>query len=41
MFFPGSKEYDSHKEVTDPVTGSATAIFWTVTHFYAGVAQIF
>ncbi|KAJ7063648.1 glycosyltransferase family 1 protein [Mycena amicta] len=35
------KEYDTRKEVSDPVTGGASAIFWTVTHYYAGIAQIF
>nr|GAT54436.1 glycosyltransferase family 1 protein [Mycena chlorophos] len=35
------KEYETRKEVSDPVTGSASAIFWTVTHYYAGIAQIF
>ncbi|CAK5279180.1 unnamed protein product [Mycena citricolor] len=36
-----SKEYDSVKEITNPVTGGASAIFWTVTNYYAGIAQIF
>ncbi|KAF7298465.1 Glycosyltransferase family 1 protein [Mycena kentingensis (nom. inval.)] len=35
------KEYDTRKEVSNPVTGGASAIFWTVTHYYAGIAQIF
>lgn len=29
------------KEITDPVTGGVSAIFWTVTHWYGGIAQIF
>ncbi|KAH7928152.1 glycosyltransferase family 1 protein [Leucogyrophana mollusca] len=36
-----AKEYDSRKDITDPVTGGGSAIFWTVTHYYAGIAQIF
>ncbi|KIJ63362.1 glycosyltransferase family 1 protein [Hydnomerulius pinastri MD-312] len=36
-----SKEYDSRKDISDPVTGGGSAIFWTVTHYYAGIAQIF
>ncbi|KAF9464545.1 glycosyltransferase family 1 protein [Collybia nuda] len=36
-----TKEYDTHKKVTDPVTGGAGAIFWTITHYYAGIAEIF
>ncbi|KAL1740842.1 glycosyltransferase family 1 protein [Schizophyllum fasciatum] len=36
-----SKEYDSHKEYNDPLTASASGIFWTVLHHYAAVAQIF
>ncbi|KAJ7765789.1 glycosyltransferase family 1 protein, partial [Mycena metata] len=36
-----TKEYDTRKEVTDPVTGGASAIYWTVTHWYGGIAQIF
>ncbi|KAF8894838.1 glycosyltransferase family 1 protein [Infundibulicybe gibba] len=36
-----TKEYDSLKKVSDPVTGGANAIFWTITHYYAGIAQIF
>lgn len=38
---PGSKDYDTRKQVTDPVTGGASAIFWTITHYYAGIAEIF
>lgn len=37
----GTKEYDTRKKVTDPVTGGASAIFWTITHYYAGIAEIF
>ncbi|KAJ7221581.1 glycosyltransferase family 1 protein [Mycena pura] len=36
-----SKEHDTRKQVSDPVTGGASAIFWTVTHYYASIAQIF
>ncbi|KAJ7932676.1 glycosyltransferase family 1 protein [Mycena leptocephala] len=36
-----SKEYDTRKQVSDPITGGAGAIYWTVTHWYAGIAQIF
>jgi hypothetical protein len=37
----GTKEYDTRKEVSNPVTGGASAIYWTVTHWYGGIAQIF
>ena len=37
----GSKAYEAHKKVSDPLTGGASAIFWTVTHWYGGIAQIF
>lgn len=40
-FIPGSKEYETRKNVTDPITGGGSAIFWTVTNYYAGIAQIF
>ncbi|KAF9009574.1 glycosyltransferase family 1 protein [Cyathus striatus] len=36
-----TKEYESRKEITDPVSGGAGAIFWTVTHYYASIAEIF
>ncbi|KAJ7144963.1 UDP-Glycosyltransferase/glycogen phosphorylase [Mycena crocata] len=36
-----TKEYDTRKKVSDPVTGGAGAIYWTVTNYYAGIAQIF
>ncbi|KAF7359127.1 Sterol 3-beta-glucosyltransferase UGT80A2 [Mycena sanguinolenta] len=36
-----TKEYDTRKEVSNPVTGGASAIYWTVTHYYAGIAKIF
>ncbi|RDB19239.1 Sterol 3-beta-glucosyltransferase UGT80A2 [Hypsizygus marmoreus] len=36
-----TKEYDTRKQVTDPITGGASAIFWTITHYYAGIAEIF
>ncbi|KAK7035899.1 sterol 3-beta-glucosyltransferase UGT80A2 [Favolaschia claudopus] len=35
------KEYETRKQVSNPVTGGAGAIFWTVTHWYGGIAQIF
>lgn len=35
------KEYDSRKPVTDPITGGGAAIFWTVSHYYASIAEIF
>ena len=41
LFWEGMKEYDIHKEVSDPVTGWTGAIFWTIMHYYAGIAQIF
>ncbi|KAL0069223.1 hypothetical protein AAF712_003586 [Marasmius tenuissimus] len=35
-----SKEYTLTKTlVTDPISGSATAIFWTLTHLYEGIVQ--
>ncbi|KAJ7582522.1 glycosyltransferase family 1 protein [Mycena floridula] len=36
-----TKEYDTQKPVSDPITGGASAIFWTVTHYYGGIAEIF
>ncbi|KAF8061758.1 UDP-Glycosyltransferase/glycogen phosphorylase [Lyophyllum atratum] len=36
-----TKDYDSRKQVSDPVSGGAGAIFWTITHYYAGIAEIF
>lgn len=36
-----TKEYDTHKKATDPITGGAIEIMRTVTHYYAGIAQIF
>lgn len=41
MLLAGAKEYETRRKVSDPVTGGASAIFWTVTHYYAGIAQIF
>ncbi len=35
------KEYDPRKPVSDPLSGGGTAIFWTITHYYAGIAEIF
>ena len=37
----GSKEYDSRRAYNDPLTASASGIFWTILHHYAAVAQIF
>ena len=39
--YPGSKEYETRNTVADPITGGTSAIFWTVTHYYTGIAQIF
>ncbi|QRW00852.1 glycosyltransferase family 1 protein [Ceratobasidium sp. AG-Ba] len=36
-----TKEYDTHKRATDPITGGAIEIMRTVTHWYAGIVQIF
>ncbi|KAG9038416.1 hypothetical protein FRB95_001273 [Tulasnella sp. JGI-2019a] len=36
-----TKEYDTSKKSTDPITGGASAIFWTITNYYTGIAQIF
>ncbi|WWC91963.1 uncharacterized protein L201_006916 [Kwoniella dendrophila CBS 6074] len=36
-----AKEYDSKRKVLDPISGGATAIFGTITGYYAGIAQIF
>ncbi|KAG5634498.1 hypothetical protein H0H81_001741 [Sphagnurus paluster] len=36
-----SKDYDTQKQISDPVTGGAGAIFWTITHYYASIAEIF
>ncbi|KIY46560.1 glycosyltransferase family 1 protein [Fistulina hepatica ATCC 64428] len=36
-----TKEYELRKVTADPVTGGAGAIFWTVTHYYASIAEIF
>jgi hypothetical protein len=38
---PGAKEYDTKRQVTDPISGGASGIFWTITHFYEGLLQIF
>ncbi|TRM59795.1 glycosyltransferase family 1 protein [Schizophyllum amplum] len=35
------KEYESRKTYTDPLSGCAGGVFWTVLHHYAAVAQIF
>ncbi|KDQ59788.1 glycosyltransferase family 1 protein [Jaapia argillacea MUCL 33604] len=36
-----SKEYETRKKATDPFTGGAAAIFFTITHYYGGIAEIF
>jgi sterol 3beta-glucosyltransferase len=36
-----SKEYNTRKKIKDPVLGGSTAIFWTVTNYYSGIAKIF
>ncbi|QRW26844.1 glycosyltransferase family 1 protein [Rhizoctonia solani] len=36
-----TKEYETHKKATDPITGGSIEIMRTVTHYYAGIAQIF
>ncbi|KAB5595196.1 Sterol 3-beta-glucosyltransferase UGT80A2 [Ceratobasidium theobromae] len=36
-----TKEYDTHKKATDPITGGCIEILRTVTHYYSGIAQIF
>ncbi|KZV64473.1 glycosyltransferase family 1 protein [Peniophora sp. CONT] len=35
------KEYSVRRKISDPLTGGSSAIFWTVTHWYGGIAQIF
>ncbi|KAJ3732112.1 glycosyltransferase family 1 protein [Lentinula guzmanii] len=35
------KEYETYRPSPDPVTGGASAIFWTVTHYYGGIAELF
>ncbi|KAF5392333.1 hypothetical protein D9757_001426 [Collybiopsis confluens] len=35
------KEYETYKPPSDPLTGGASAIFWTVTHYYGGIAELF
>ncbi|KAH8114206.1 glycosyltransferase family 1 protein [Phellopilus nigrolimitatus] len=35
------REFDPKSKVTDPISGGAAAIFWTVTNYYSGIAQIF
>jgi sterol 3beta-glucosyltransferase len=37
----GVKEYDTHRKVTDPITGGAIAVLWTMTEFSSGIAKIF
>lgn len=39
--FLGSKEYNVRKEIKEPISGGAVAIFWTITNYYAGIMQIF
>ncbi|CAE6429532.1 unnamed protein product [Rhizoctonia solani] len=36
-----TKAYETHKKATDPITGGSIEIMRTVTHYYAGIAQIF
>ncbi|KAG8929704.1 hypothetical protein FRC02_005216 [Tulasnella sp. 418] len=36
-----TKEWDTRKKTSDPITGGVGGIFWTITHYYAGIAQIF
>ncbi|KAG8976659.1 hypothetical protein FRB90_009096 [Tulasnella sp. 427] len=36
-----SKEFDTRKNIQDPITGGIGAIFWTITHYYLGIAEIF
>ncbi|KIK62425.1 glycosyltransferase family 1 protein [Collybiopsis luxurians FD-317 M1] len=36
-----AKEYETYKPPSDPVTGGVSAIFWTVTHYYQGIAELF
>ncbi|EIW85621.1 glycosyltransferase family 1 protein [Coniophora puteana RWD-64-598 SS2] len=36
-----TKEYETRKDISDPITGGGSAIFWTVTNWYTGIAQIF
>ncbi|KAG6831242.1 hypothetical protein H0H87_005808 [Tephrocybe sp. NHM501043] len=36
-----TKDYDSGKPVADPISGGAGAIFWTITHYYASIGEIF
>ncbi|KAG6918563.1 hypothetical protein DXG01_013362 [Tephrocybe rancida] len=35
------KDYNSNKPVTDPISGGAGAIFWTITNYYASITEIF
>lgn len=30
-----------HRRISDPITGGGGAIFWTITHYYGGIAKIF
>lgn len=41
LVFLGPKEYDVRKTITDPISGGMSAIFWTITQHYTGIAQIF
>ncbi|KAG7453100.1 uncharacterized protein BT62DRAFT_46609 [Guyanagaster necrorhizus] len=36
-----SKEYKLRKDISDPITGTSSAVFWTITHCCAGIAKIF
>jgi hypothetical protein len=37
----GIKEYDLHRNVTDPISGGVMAALWTITEFTSGIAKIF
>ena len=36
----GTKDYNTKKAVTDPLTGGVVGIFWTITGYYGGIASI-
>ncbi|TFK67117.1 glycosyltransferase family 1 protein [Pluteus cervinus] len=36
-----TKEYHSKHKVSDPISGGASGIFWTITNYYSSIAQIF
>ncbi|KAF9026710.1 glycosyltransferase family 1 protein [Hymenopellis radicata] len=35
-----TRTYDTHTEATNPVSGASGALFWTLTHYSAAVAEI-